>query len=554
MVITMKMNLKQKVIAAILLISLVLVSIVAFISYETYSESMDEHYISLATNISKTAAVMIDTELVEKYTKIIKDIYAKNPRPEVVDEEYLQQYSSVLDDEYQELRNELELMRVANEVMSLYIISIDNESKSGVYIADPDSSCSPGLWDIVYPDNYEIIENPSKSFPAYTTNTEEYGWLASAGSAIVDEEGEVIAHVLVDISMNEIMQDRANYLYKLLIIISISTFAIIILFIFMVNRVVIKPINSLVVATGKYISDKESVEENSVIGIKELSIKTGDEIEELCDSIKHMEQDITEYISSITTITAEKERIGAELNIATDIQASMLPSIFPAFPDKKEIDIYATMTPAKEVGGDFYDFFFVDKKHLALVIADVSGKGVPAALFMVISKILIKNFAQTGIGPKEILEKTNNKLCETNEAEMFVTVWLGIINIEDGHMVCANAGHEYPTIKRANGEFEIFKDSHGFVLAGMEDLTYKEYDIQLEKDDVVFVYTDGVAEATNEDGELFGMDRTLRALNKEIPDTLEGLLKNVKSDIDEFVGNAPQFDDFTMLGFKYKGI
>ena len=251
-------------------------------------------------------------------------------------------------------------------------------------------------------------------------------------------------------------------------------------------------------------------------------------------------------------ITAEKERIGAELNVATQIQADMLPRIFPAFPERPEFDIYASMTPAKEVGGDFYDFFLVDDDHLAMVIADVSGKGVPAALFMVIAKTLLKNAAQTGLPPKAVLEKVNNQLCENNEAEMFVTVWLGIYEISTGKLTAANAGHEYPAIRRSGGRFELVKDRHGFVLAGMEDARYREYELELGMGDTLFLYTDGVAEAIGAANILYGTERMLATLNTAPGRCPEKLLRDVKQDIDRFVGDAPQFDDITMLAIQRK--
>ncbi len=277
------------------------------------------------------------------------------------------------------------------------------------------------------------------------------------------------------------------------------------------------------------------------------NIRTGDEVQMLSESLLKMEQDINAYIENLTRVTAEKERIGAELDVAARIQANMLPSIFPPFPDRKEIDIYATMTPAKEVGGDFYDFFLVDDDHLALVMADVSGKGVPAALFMVIAKTLLKNRAQMGVSPKEVLESVNNQLCENNESEMFVTVWFGIYQLSTGRLVAANAGHEYPAIRRGGSGFELFKDRHGFVLAGMENSRYREYELTLEPGEAIFVYTDGVAEATDAQNNLFGTDRMLQALNRCPEASAQETLARVKEEIDRFVGDAPQFDDITML-------
>ncbi len=249
---------------------------------------------------------------------------------------------------------------------------------------------------------------------------------------------------------------------------------------------------------------------------------------------------------------SSRQRIETELNVATQIQADMLPGIFPAFPERPEFDVYAGMVPAREVGGDFYDYFLVDNDHLALVIADVSGKGVPAALFMVIAKTLLKNAAQTGLSPKVVLEKVNNQLCENNQAEMFVTVWLGIYEISTGKLIAANAGHEYPALRRGSGAFSLVKDRHGFVLAGMEGARYREYELTLAPGDVLFLYTDGVTEATDSSNALYGTERMLEALNSVAGAPPKRLLEAVKESVDRFVGSSPQFDDITMLAFQRK--
>ena len=241
-----------------------------------------------------------------------------------------------------------------------------------------------------------------------------------------------------------------------------------------------------------------------------------------------------------------------ELNMATEIQASMLPSIFPAFPEREDIDLYASMDPAKEVGGDFYDFFMIDDDHLGIVIADVSGKGVPAALFMMISKTVVQNYAKLGISAGEVLNKANDALCAQNKMEMFVTTWVGILELSTGKMNCANAGHEYPAIFH-DGKFELYMDKHGLVLGAMEGAKYKEYDLQLEKGDKFFVYTDGVPEATNANEELYGTDRMIEALNSDTTADTKEVLRIVRASVDAFVGGAEQFDDLTMLCLEYKG-
>ena len=242
-----------------------------------------------------------------------------------------------------------------------------------------------------------------------------------------------------------------------------------------------------------------------------------------------------------------------DLALATRIQADMLPNIFPAFPEKEEFDIHASMNPAKEVGGDFYDFFFVDENHLGIVMADVSGKGVPAALFMMISMTLIKNNALSGKSPSVVLEDTNNQICANNREEMFVTAWFGVLDIESGKLVAANAGHEFPIIKSPNGKFEIYKDKHGFVIGGMEGMKYQEYESYLKPGSMLFLYTDGVPEATNSQNEQFGVERTVEALNDNPDRSPEEMLKAVYDSVNEFVGDAPQFDDLTMLCVKYNG-
>ncbi len=241
-----------------------------------------------------------------------------------------------------------------------------------------------------------------------------------------------------------------------------------------------------------------------------------------------------------------------ELAMATEIQESILPSIFPAFPSREEFDLHASMDPAKEVGGDFYDFFLIDEDHLGLIIADVSGKGIPAALFMMISKTVLQNYAKLGIGPAEILQKTNEAICAENKTEMFVTAWVGILEISTGNLTCANAGHEYPAVCH-KGQFSLLKDKHGFVLGGIEGSRYREYSIPLDRGDKIFVYTDGVPEATNGEKEMFGTDRMLEALNQNASQSPVELLGSVREAVDAFVGGSEQFDDLTMLCLEYKG-
>ena len=251
--------------------------------------------------------------------------------------------------------------------------------------------------------------------------------------------------------------------------------------------------------------------------------------------------------------TRKLSATATELQTASEIQDGMLPHTFPPFPDRTEFELFASMDPAWEVGGDFYDFFLIDEDHLCLVIADVSGKGVPAALFMMISKLIVQNFARYGQSVAETLTRTNEMLFANNQVKMFVTVWLGILEISTGKLTAGNAGHEYPMIRRAGGFYELFKDKHDFVIGGMPDMRYRDYELQLRPGDTLFVYTDGVPEAANAAKEMFGTDRMLETLNRQPDAGPEETIAGMRRAVDGFVKKAEQFDDMTMLCLLYKG-
>lgn len=248
-------------------------------------------------------------------------------------------------------------------------------------------------------------------------------------------------------------------------------------------------------------------------------------------------------------LALEKERIAAELSLATRIQLSALPK---EFPKREKFHVYASMTPAKEVGGDFYDFFMMDEDHLGLVIADASGKGVPAALFMMVSSALIRNAAVGEYSPAKVLTTVNHQLCTRNPEEMFVTVWMGVLEVSTGRLTAANAGHEYPILKRPGMSFELFKDRHGLVLGAMDGVRYREYEIQMEPGTKLFVYTDGLSEATNGSTVQFGTDRTIDVLRGREDGSPEELVRAVLDAVETFVADAPQFDDLTMLCVEYR--
>ncbi|MCR4764205.1 MAG: SpoIIE family protein phosphatase [Lachnospiraceae bacterium] len=363
---------------------------------------------------------------------------------------------------------------------------------------------------------------------------------------IMDEDGIVYGIAGADISTRVLLKDF------LLELVDVSMHIILVLMSFMViyylvmRRDVVNPIGKLYLATDKLVNSLGSGKETF-----QVDIRTGDEIEELAHAFEKMDDELRDYIAKISSVTAERERIGTELNVAAQIQAGMLPTEFPAFPERTEFDLYASMTPAKEVGGDFYDFFLIDDDRLALVMADVSGKGVPASLVMSVAKALIKNQVLMGVDPAEALSNVNDQLCSDDEEEMFVTVWLGILTISTGRIICANAGHEYPAIGR-DGAFTLIKTKHGPPIGIYEEITYQTEELTLDHGDLLFLYTDGLPEATNAYREMFGEEGMVKALSDAYGASPRELLERVRETANHFVGEAEPFDDMTMLAFLYK--
>ena len=375
----------------------------------------------------------------------------------------------------------------------------------------------------------------------------QYGRLAIAASPVLNAAGEPVAAVFADFSLREIESD----IRQMVLSISLCVLALMAIYIAVyalyVKRNLIRPIRKLTTAAE---SMTDNLEANEVY---HSDIHTGDELEKLSKSFEKMDGDLRRYIEDNLRITAERHRMGAELDLAAAIQNGQLPQTFPAFPDRRDFDIHASMTPARTVGGDFYDFFLVDDDHIALVIADVSGKGVPASLFMMISRILIKNRVQAGESPAQALASVNNELMENNQAALFVTVWLAVVELSTGRGVAANAGHEHPALRRSGGQYELVKYKHAAPVGILKRMKFAEHEFELHPGDSLFVYTDGVTEATSREEQLFDTERMLDALNREPEADCQRTLENVMDGIHAFVDGAEQFDDITMLCFTYFG-
>lgn len=451
------------------------------------------------------------------------------------------------DEYYPEMQKYLQGVQESSGAAYIYI-ALPNGDSTMRYIYDC-TGMKIGDTDPVprFYDEFEFTYNTgNKTGNYYVRHSPKYGYLTSCMLPIKNEDGKTVAILFVDIFMSLIVSTLVGYIVRVAIISLILITIFCVIYWQFMKRSVIRPLKII----GE--NAHEFAENEAKITDTLQQIKTKDELQELAESISAMEHSIVEYIDNITTITKEKERIGAELDVATHIQASMLPCIFPAFPDRDEFDIYATMNPAKEVGGDFYDFFMVDRTHIAIVMADVSGKGVPAALFMVIAKTLIKDHTFPGEDLGSVFTTVNELLCESNSGELFVTAFEGVLDLVTGELRFVNAGHEMPFICKKGEAFKPEKIRAAFVLAGMEGMNYKAGSFMLEPGDKIFQYTDGVTEATNADNQLYGMDRLEKILGANSDKTPHQLLPAVKADIDAFVGEAPQFDDITMLCLEYK--
>lgn len=523
-----KHNLSGKVIGLVVVFAAMIILATCFSINNRYKKDMMSRYGEQALAYARTAAAYIDGDRIADYLQTLEtDAY------------------------YEEVERWLNASQ-SNSELEYYYVYVPYEENL-VYIWDAsgrEGACKLGEHEPYMEGGKQVSFEAFQKEPESSvliSEDETYGYIASVVAPIFDSTGEPVALVGVDISMPGVKSAIWQFVLQTCLHIITVVFLFSIALIVVIRRKLIRPIDTLNQATRQMVENLEKEEEFSI------DVHTGDEIEELAKSFEQMNRELLAYLHELSVVTAEKERIGAELNVATKIQADMLPSIFPAFPGRKDMDIYATMNPAKEVGGDFYDFFLIDQQHLGIVMADVSGKGVPAALFMVIAKTLIKNRVLMGGTPAEILEFVNNQLCENNESEMFVTVWLGILNLTTGVMTASNAGHEFPAFRKKGGKFKLIRDEHGFVLAGMEDMPYQNYEITFEPGDSLYLYTDGVVEATNAGEELFGDQRMLTALNKEPASGCEQTLHNVRDGIRDFVKDAAQFDDITMLCFTYYG-
>lgn len=521
-----------RTISGIVILLIVFALIVGFVGYERFTNAILDQYSEGGLLTAETAAAIIDGDDLYRMSMSNGDTSA-----------------------YRKVYNELQSLCNSTDSEFIYVIQPDTTDYGHIRflfsITNYESAFSP--YEFGYLRETTNDEYKEKYRKLYSGSSRREVVIRDSGYIETDKhitamvpirgsDNTVKAILCVQRQLDVLASVRESYVNRvILLLILLATFVIFGQSLYL-HLTLIEPLQKITAEAQRF-----AVENVKTEGKLSDVISNDDEIGVLAGSIDQMEERIQDYISDITRITAERERIGVELNLAARIQENMLPREFPAFPDRKEFDIYASMTPAKEVGGDFYDYFLIDDDHLAVVIADVSGKGIPAALYMMVSMIIIRNQAMTGISPAEILSAANDQLSGNNQEEMFVTVWLGILDLKTGIMTAANAGHENPVLKHPGGYYEVVEDKHGFVVGGIEGTVYSDYTIELQKGSRLFVYTDGLAEAQSPDGSFFRTERVIDTLNAHRDASPEELLKEMRSAAETFAGGAPQFDDLTML-------
>ena len=514
-----------------------------------HADTMDINYDEEFTPDSVTAE---KSRLLEERHPELSLVYATAEELEALPEEDQKLYAEIT---YSWLITRLNQIKQANHVDYLFCVVTEEPFDSQFFLF---SGADPGAvrgtnYEEVYPLGHVVSVSGSQQ-DAMRSAHENRSHLADAGkymdfySNLCEFDGHAVligmTYSLTDLREHMSNLTRTGTIFAVLNQIGLSLICLTLSFVF-----VLHPLKAVQENIRIYRDRKDSREV-----VKNLAlVRPHNEIGQLSQDVAELTVEIDDYMRKIETITAERQRVKTELHMAMQIQRAMLPGVFPPFPDRREFDIYACMAPAREVGGDFYDFFLIDSDHLCLVMADVSGKGIPAALFMMVSKIILANNAKMGKSPAQVLTDTNTTICSNNPQEMFVTVWMGILELSTGKLVASSAGHEYPVWKQPGEPFRLLKDKHGLVVGAMEGIRYKDYELQLSPGAKLFLYTDGVPEATDAENCLFGAERMLRALNANADSNAGSILRQVRSAVDDFVQEAEQFDDLTMMCVEYFG-
>ena len=530
-------NMAFNITAVIVLILTAFAIVVSVVGILKFSDAFDAEYSNTTYHIADTAASLVNGDHIEDYL------------------------AGEQTEEYARTKRILNAYCNRMNVSLVYVIKVDQsdyESFVSVFNAVDNSVDNSHYeeWELGHPrettnDEYreayrEIYENESPFEIIYRLNPGQ--GLRPHITMIVpidNDEGKVSALLCVQRPISELASVILSFVTYIIIASLVLVLVVAQFVVRFLRKWVVKPIRKISIEATRFAKENTKGEE---LG----DVSKFEEIYNLSRSIDKMETDMVNYIDNLTTVTAERERIGTELNFAKQIQYSSLPTKFPAFPDREEFDVYAYMKPAKEVGGDFYNFVLVDDDHLAVWIGDVSDKGVPAALFMMSINIMINIRTCMGGTPAEIMAFVNDNICEHNGENMFITIWLGILEISTGRLTFVNAGHEDMAVYRGGGEFELCKTKHNIAVGIQSGMVYNNFETYLGKGDKIFIYTDGVPEATDPYDTLFNTERMVSALNERKDGSPQEFLEIVYKRVKEFVGDRTQFDDLTMVGLELK--
>ena len=547
------------IIATVILLSLFGV-IVSSIGYYKFNEILTDRYEDSAYYTAVTTTQFVSGEYVDYFLQSYDEYvaeYGEYLGPDFDETSYAQQKREI----YESVTLTISDLCENQGVSLIYVIVPLKEKDYKTYVSVvncPSKATGYTPWELgslheqkteEYWNIYRDILDGKIEKASVFRNTDLNGADPYVNSLIPSKrlDGSVAGIIIVQQPMKSLQSWRLSYT----LMIGLATLIVMLVslagYSFIVRRQFVKPIQTIKNEAQRFSKENSAPEIKLSDNISKIA-----EISDLAQAIGDMEIATLEYIDSLSKAISEQQKLGAELDIARQIQESSLPSTFPAFPLRKEFDLFASMRPAKQVGGDFYDFFLVDDDHLAMIIADVSGKGVPAALFMMVTKILINEGAMTGATPAAIFEFINDRICARNQAEMFVTIWFGILKISTGEIIASNAGHDNPAVLR-NGRFEFVKEKRGVVIGAMSGMKYKNFELKLEKGDKIFLYTDGVPEATDEKHKMLGLPATLEALNELSHGSPKEIIDGINARVDAFMGDAPRFDDTTMLCLSYFG-
>lgn len=534
-----KTSIRTKVILLFAALALLLLVSVGLAAYYLNYQKLVSQYGDLASSAAELAATEVNGDAVARYLRDGEDESYRLAQA---------QLSNIKD------RLNLRFLYISvpyldrNDALYVFDVAVKGEDMSLISHIGDHSGPS---------DVYDIttgVMKTGETAQSRRITTGQFGYLLSAYAPLKNSAGETVAVVGVDVDMTLVIRQIVEQTAQLLALMAGVIVLFVLLALAITNRSVVSPVKRLSEHMAAF--DKRA----DTLTIAPFAARGHDEIAVMAQSFNGMAENIREYVENLRVVTADKQRIATELSVANTIQSAMLPRIFPYAPDRKEFSVYATMEPAKSVGGDFYDFYILHGPektgtHLAFVVADVSGKGIPAALFMVIAKSLIKTGAMQGLTPAEILTSVNDQLCENNDAGMFVTVYMGLLELATGKLLVANAGHNPPLIRRRGGQYEWLRHRAGFVLAGLPDRKYVDVEMQLMTGDRLFLYTDGVTEMQNPQQKLYGENRlieTLGASDAERRGVME-LLPYVRASVDRFADGAEQADDVTMLALDWYG-